>query len=196
MKKETPNYTVIPDMDPGSSPFIRRHNFYKNLDCGPMPTMTTQVKAFTLIELLVVVLIIGILAAIALPQYQKAVEKSRATQALVAVKHILDAQKVYYLANNTYADTLEELGIERPTVDYFEFGAHYSKWAGSIAYAFKYTDKDKTTSEYALEIYVDDPATIFCVGQEAKDKNGICKMLSGGKTKLSPKKTQWYFVNP
>ena len=48
-------------------------------------------NGFTLIELLVVVLIIGILSSIALPQYERAVEKSRAAEALVTGKSILDA---------------------------------------------------------------------------------------------------------
>ena len=69
-------------------------------------------RGFTLIELLVVVLIIGILSAIALPQYQKAVFKSRVTHAIVYVKSVHDAQTVYYLANGHYANSAEDLDIQ------------------------------------------------------------------------------------
>ena len=115
-KKETPNYAVIPDMAPGSSPFIRKHNFYKNLDCVSTPAMTTKTKAFTLIELLVVVLIIGILAAIALPQYQKAVKRAKFTKLVISLNAIVKAQKVYFMANNSYANDLSDLDIQVPTV--------------------------------------------------------------------------------
>ena len=70
--------------------------------------------AFTLIELLVVVLIIGILSAIALPQYQKAVAKTRYTQLVILGRSLLEAQKIYYLANGSYAPTFEELDMVPP----------------------------------------------------------------------------------
>ncbi|WP_424244777.1 prepilin-type N-terminal cleavage/methylation domain-containing protein [Elusimicrobium posterum] len=62
-------------------------------------------KGFTLIELLVVVLIIGILASIALPQYTKAVEKSRAAEAFIMLKNITDAANRLYLQNGSYTLT-------------------------------------------------------------------------------------------
>ena len=71
-------------------------------------------KAFTLIELLVVVLIIGILAAIALPQYQKAVAKTKLHMAQVLVESMLKGCQVYYLANNEYPETPDLLDIEFP----------------------------------------------------------------------------------
>ena len=68
-------------------------------------------QAFTLIEILVVVLIIGILAAIAVPQYKFAVEKSQVAQVLSAVADIVQAQEFYYLANGHYTKKIEDLDI-------------------------------------------------------------------------------------
>jgi prepilin-type N-terminal cleavage/methylation domain-containing protein len=69
---------------------------------------------FTLIELLVVVLIIGILAAIALPQYNRSVEKSRAAEALLMTKAISLANDRHFLETGSYSTDLDQLDIEVP----------------------------------------------------------------------------------
>ncbi len=69
---------------------------------------------FTLIELLVVVLIIGILAAVALPQYQLAVDKARYTELQTIGAKLRDMVEMYYMANGEYPTQWADLDITIP----------------------------------------------------------------------------------
>ena len=89
--------------------------------------MTANLMGFTLIELLVVVLIIGILAAVALPQYNKAVEKSRAVQAITALKTLSQAAEAYYLANEAYPTRLNQLDV---SIEPNDSTTWQTKWMG------------------------------------------------------------------
>ena len=99
-------------------------------------------KAFTLIELLVVVLIIGILAAVAVPQYQKAVEKSRATQALPLLKGTYKAAVLYYMDNGKYPNRFADMGFDVP-------------WTGKKMWRYISEGETETKSndDWSLQVY-------------------------------------------
>ncbi len=90
-------------------------------------------KGFTLIELLTVVLIIGILTSIALPNYSRSIERSRAVEAMAVVKSINDATYAYYAAHQECPPSFSKLIVEMP-------GAGNSKTAVGKTFTYKLGD--------------------------------------------------------
>jgi len=84
---------------------------FKGVGPGLRPSGAPLRSGFTLIELLVVVLIIGILAAVALPQYQKAVAKARASEALSIMSSLKSSIEEYILANGTFPASYDVLSV-------------------------------------------------------------------------------------
>ena len=79
-----------------------------------VPSHILTTAGFTLIELLVVVLIIGILASVAMPQYDKAVKKARLTKVIPLVKTLANAEEVFYMSNGHYTNNVSELDVDMP----------------------------------------------------------------------------------
>ena len=135
-----------------------------------------QLSGFTLIELLVVVLIIGILAAVAVPQYQKAVQKTRVKSMLFLIKSIVQAQRVYYLANNQYTYDFSKLDIELPGENSpISCSSAYNSGNYNSVYC-----KYQGLSDLTVERYYDQESTLCWASSDAAKE--ICKALCGKST--------------
>ena len=137
---------------------------------------------FTLIELLVIVLIIGILAAVALPQYEVAVAKARYMQLVTLANSIYDAQQVYFMANGVYAEKLEDLDISLPaggTVSADGSFVQYKKFTISNLYP-DYNVIAGVSSQTPRYLYFYDSGTRECRVAKGDTKLGrVCKALGG-----------------
>jgi prepilin-type N-terminal cleavage/methylation domain-containing protein len=136
-------------------------------------------KGFTLIELLVVVLIIGILAAIALPQYQMAVIKTKTMEAISFSRAVENAADIYYLANDDYPETLDSLfndmDITFSCPQYFSCG--YSKGWLVLTSSYGYSIQNRFLF-FGGQI----KNIFYCLasGSHPEDRgNAICKAITG-----------------
>lgn len=129
-------------------------------------------KGFTLIELLVVILIIGILAAVALPQYKKAVLRSKFATIKDSARVIFEAEQRYYMIYGTYISNWRNLDIDIPIEGCFVN-------PGAYVVCDLYSGKN-IAAEYVLSFKGQRRCDAF-PADETSIGNQICKLETGKK---------------
>jgi prepilin-type N-terminal cleavage/methylation domain-containing protein len=136
-------------------------------------TRPTDRSAFTLVELSVVVIIIGVLAAFAVPRLLRSVEKSKASEAFKYLTSVRDAQERHAMREGTYADSITDLDFRQADPKYFmlqpivpgETGSLEDSWsmtlrrqgasAGYGAYDVTFTEQGYDPAASSIEAFSD-----------------------------------------
>lgn len=135
-------------------------------------------QGFTLIELLVVIIIIGVLSAIALPNFLNQTAKAKQSEAKTTIGSVNSAQTAYRQENSTFADTMDKLALGLPIE------------TGNYTYTIAATGSDlgtitATKTDSALKAYSGATARRTAEGQSIIN-SVICEAESTGDTVAAP----------
>ncbi|WP_428897576.1 prepilin-type N-terminal cleavage/methylation domain-containing protein [Parelusimicrobium proximum] len=153
-----------------------------------LPLNCSGIRGFTLIELLVVVLIIAILAAVALPQYTKAVAKSRLSEVFILGRALSSAQDRYYLANDEYAKKFDQLDVTLPNVTSGTAGTYSYDTASNNNFVFeiantennyiRITGRNGILASFIMHFRPN--SVIQCYAwKEKSEQSGLCQSMGG-----------------
>lgn len=103
-------------------------------------------QGFTLVELLIVVLIVGVLSAIALPQYTTAIERARAAEALTLLGAVRDSVERYRFQHDVWPSNWSDLDISVPLVP----GSSSKRGSKNFELQIGTTGNDVTGTKWAV----------------------------------------------
>jgi type IV pilus assembly protein PilE len=118
----------------------------------------SRTRGFTLIELVVAMVVVGILAAIAIPSYTNYMRKARRTDAKVALLGLAALEERYFSTSNTYSATPADLGFTGTTWPQTVGGGYYTVTVSGVAAA-----TTTTTATYLI--------TANATGSQTADTN-------------------------